>query len=147
MTDKEAMIRKRDQARESRTAVNSHFPTYAAAILAFQTSFLVGEDVNEIDWACLYSIGGGAAILSFIVGSIVVLIRLRDARLGARLARYRLDLESQEKIDELSNQLNRVGWWINRLIPTQVIMFIAAAVLFLIWIVGVNWDKLVITTG
>ncbi|NMQ18884.1 hypothetical protein E4P82_06470 [Candidatus Competibacter phosphatis] len=62
MLDKEAMIRWQGYARESRTAVNSHFLAYAAAILAFQASVLVDEDVAKIDWSYAYIFSGFLAI-------------------------------------------------------------------------------------
>ena len=142
MSDKEAMIRWQGYARESRTAVNSHFLAYAAAILAFQASILIDKDVVKILWPCLYIFGGIAAILSLVIGSVVVLIRLRDARLSARTARYRDIGQEENEINELRRQTDILGKWTNRLIPAQVASFTLSAALFVFWVVVAHWSKL-----
>ena len=143
MSDQEAMIRWQNYARESRTAVNSHFLTYTAGILAFQTSILVNKDILSINWPCIFVIGGGLAILSLILGSIVVLIRLRDARLTARIARFRHIEKIEEDINSLQKQTHCLGKWTNQLIPLQVISFVISSVFFIIWVVGTHSGKLV----
>ena len=142
MSDKESMIRWQGYARESRTAVNSHFMAYAAGIIAFQASVLIDNDVQKIDWAFTYVFCGGLAILSLIVGSVVVLIRLRDARLTARTARYRDEGRNNEEIQQLRQQTDILGKWTNRLIPMQVVTFTISAVFFVIWVVASHWRKL-----
>lgn len=139
---KEAMIRWQGYARESRTAVNSHFLAYAAAILALQTSILLSKDVQTIGWPCIFTAGGSLALTSLMLGSAIVLIRLRDARLTARIARYRHTSRSQQDIERLRTVTDCLGKWTNRLIPWQVISFTVAALLFCIWVVGTNWSKL-----
>jgi hypothetical protein len=142
MSNKEAMIRWQNHARESRTAVNSHFLAYSAGILAFQSSVLTDNDVQKINHAYIYILAGGLAILSLIIGSIVVLIRLRDARLTARVARYKDQGEAQETIEQLREKTNFLGKWTNRLIPLQVTVFSLSAISFIAWVVSSHWDKL-----
>jgi hypothetical protein len=139
---KEAMIRWQGYARESRTAVNSHFLAYAAAILALQTSTLLNKDVTVIAWPCTFLTAGFLALSSLMLGSAIVLIRLRDARLTARTARYRHSGRSQKEIDQLRAATDCLGKWTNRLIPLQVISFSGGALLFVVWVTGTSWGKL-----
>lgn len=142
MPDNEEMIRWQGYARESRTAVNSHFLTYAAAILAFQASIIVDKDVAKIDWSCAYIFSGFLAVFSFMIGSVVVLIRLLEARLIARIAKY-CDLEERKaEVDSLRSKTDFLGKWTNRLIPAQVIAFTFSAILFVVWVVGSHSNKL-----
>lgn len=76
------------------------------------------------------------------IGSVVVLVRLRDARLTARIARYRDSKEQEVEIDALRSQTDILGKWTNRLIPAQVIAFTFSAILFVVWVVGSHSDKL-----
>lgn len=140
-SDKEAMIRWQGYARESRTAVSSHFLAYAAAILALKTSILLDKDIQIIEWPCTFVISGLLALCSLTLGSIVVLIRLRDARLSARVARYRYENKPQQERDKLRAVTECLGWWTNRLLPLQVISFSSAALLFCIWVIGTHWNK------
>lgn len=139
---KEAMIRWQSYARDSRSAVNSHFLAYAAAILALETSILLDKDIQIVSWPCVFGLGGLLALCSLMLGSIIVLVRLRDARLTARIARYRLTNRSAQEIEELRATTDCLGKWTNRLIPLQVISFSGAALLFCIWVVGTHWNKL-----
>lgn len=84
------MIRWQGYARENRTAANSHFLAYSAAILALQTSILTDADIKIIEWPRFFIAAGSLAIVSLLLGSLIVLVRLREARLTARVARYRL---------------------------------------------------------
>lgn len=147
MSDKDAMVRWQGNARESRTAVVSHFLTYAAAILAFQASILIDSEISKIEWPGTYVIGGSLALISLIIGSIVVLIRLRDARLTARTARYRDTGRDQAEIDVLRDKTDYLGTWTNRLIPAQVVTFTVSALLFIVWVLGSNWEKLYVVAG
>jgi hypothetical protein len=139
---KEAMIRWQGYARESRTAVNSHFLAYAAAILALLTSMLLDKDVTTVDWPYIFIASGFLALSSLLIGSVVVLIRLRDARLTARTSRYKYEKRSQPDIDRLRAATDCLGKWTNRLIPLQVLSFSCGALLFVIWVAGSSWSKL-----
>ena len=141
------MIRWQGFARESRTAVNSHFLAYASAVLAFQASILTSKDVIQIYWPCIYAASGLMAIASIILGSTIVIIRLRDARLTARTARYRYENRPDCEVEALRACTNTLGNWTNRLIPWQVITFVAAALFFITWVVVAQWGKFVPVTG
>lgn len=132
---REAMVRWQQYARESRTAANSHFLAYAAAIVALQASILMDENTLRIQASCIFSIGGFFALLSLSIGSAVVLIRLRDAGLTAKIARYKYSDIHRADVDRLRETTRCLGAWTNTLIPCQVISFMAAAVLFCLWIV------------
>jgi hypothetical protein len=139
---KDAMIRWQGYARESRTAVNSHFLAYAAAILALQTSMLLDKDVTVVAWPYIFIAASFLALSSLMLGSAIVLIRLRDARLTARTARYRYKGRARQKIDQLRAATDCLGKWTNRLIPLQVLSFSGGALLFVIWVAGSSWSKL-----
>jgi hypothetical protein len=138
---KEAMIRWQQNALERRTSANSHFLTYAAAILALQTSIVIDNDTQVIGWPITFIVGGVFAILSLVLGSLVVLIRLRDARLTARIARFRLTKRTQGEIQDLRESTTCLGKATNVIIPLQVVTFSLAAILFCVWVVGSNWTK------
>lgn len=139
---KEAMIRWQGYARDSRSAVNSHFLAYAAAILALETSILLDKDTQIVAWPFVFGLGGLLALSSLMLGSIIVLVRLRDARLTARIARYRFTNRSPQDIEKLRATTDCLSKWTNRLIPLQVISFSGAALLFCVWVVGTHWNKL-----
>ncbi|MBA1275458.1 hypothetical protein [Stutzerimonas azotifigens] len=139
---REAMIRWQGYARESRTAVNSHFLAYSAAILALQVTILLDNKAKTIDWPCLFSAGGFLAMSSLLLGSITVLARLRDARLTARIARYKYQERAQQEIDSLRSKANFYGAWIHRLLPLQVISFTISAISFCTWAVVTNWERI-----
>jgi hypothetical protein len=141
VSDKEAMIRWQGYARESRTAVNSHFLAYSAGILAVMSSILISKDVPRIILPCIYSVSATLAIISLIIGSIAVLIRLRDARLTACIARYRHEGREQVDIELLRVKTDSLGEWTNTLIPFQVIIFVISAIFFVLWIVLAHKDK------
>jgi hypothetical protein len=147
MSDYDAMIRWQGYARESRSAANSHFLAYSAAILALQTSILVDKDVNQIAWPYIYTMAGFFAILALLLGSLVLLVRLRDARLTARVARYRYAKKSQEEIDAIRNKADFYSGWVNKLLPLQVISFAISALLLVIWVGGANMGKLFSVSG
>lgn len=140
--DSEAMIRWQANARESRTQANQHFLTYAAAILAIQTSILVSADTAHVRHPCLFVLAGTLAALSLVLGSAIVLLRLRDARLTARIARYRHTNQSPEQVAELRKAAKVYGDWTNRLIPCQVISFAVSAILLVVWVVSAHHEKL-----
>jgi hypothetical protein len=83
----------------------------------------------------LFVAAGGGALLSLTAGCVVVLVRLRDARLTARIARFRVEQQSPSDIDVLRRSTDKLGRWTNNLIPAQVAAFALAAVAFLIWVV------------
>jgi hypothetical protein len=145
--ESEPMIRWQAYARESRTAANSHFLAYAAAILAIQASVLMDKDVAQVDWAKTFLGSGVAATLSLVLGSIVVLVRLRDARLTARLARYKHVKRSQREIEALRKSVLLYGAWTNKLLPCQVLAFALAAILFVVWVVSEHIEKLIRVAG
>lgn len=147
MSHYDAMIRWQAYARESRTVVNSHFLAYSAAILALQTSTLTSKDVKQITWPCIYMSVGIFAAMSFLLGSIVVLVRLRDARLTARVARYRYIRKSQQEINVMKGKADFCSGWVNRLLPCQVISFACSALLYVTWVVGANMGKLLAFTS
>lgn len=138
---KEAMIRWQQNALERRTSANSHFLTYAAAILALQTAIVIDKDTVVIAWPITFIVGGAFAIFSLVLGSLVVLIRLRDARLTARIARYRLANRTKGEIQDLRESTICLGKATNVIIPFQVISFSLAAICFCVWVVGSNWAK------
>ncbi|MBV7564216.1 hypothetical protein [Pseudomonas sp. sia0905] len=139
---REAMIRWQGYARESRTVVNSHFLAYSAAILALQVTILLDAETKTINWSCLFSTSGFLAAASLFLGSITVLMRLRDARLTARIARYKYLERAQQEIDDLRSEANAYGAWIHRLLPLQVISFTASALFFCAWVMATNWEKI-----
>jgi hypothetical protein len=147
MSDRDAMIRWQGYARESRTAVNSHFLSYSAGVLGFQTAIIISKEVTRIHWPWLFAAGGLSAIASLVLGSIIVLVRLRDARLTARIARYRVENKPQNEIENLRKNVDLLGRWTNRLVPFQVIVFAVAALLFITWLVVTYWDKFAGVTG
>jgi hypothetical protein len=138
---KEAMIRWQQNALERRTSANSHFLTYAAAILALQTAIVINKDTVVIGWPITFIVGGAFAIVSLVLGSLVVLIRLRDARLTARIARYRLSKRTPGEIQDLRESTICLGKATNVIIPFQVVSFSLAAIFFCVWVVGSNWVK------
>src|SRR5687768_15305163 len=105
-SDSEAMVRWQAYARESRTAANTHFLAYSAAILALQVSIVIDADVDRVAWPRLFVTAGWLAIVALLLGSSVVLIRLRDARLTARVARYRQAGRPQLEVDAMRKKAN-----------------------------------------
>jgi hypothetical protein len=140
--NREAMVRWQDIAREQRSSVNSLFLTYAAGLLAFQASILLDGANSKIDRPCIFEIAGGAAALSLMVGCAVVLVRLRNFRLTARLARCRFKREEQSKIEELRKSSGRLDDATNVLIPIQVCVFGVSAFAFVAWLLMTNSGKL-----
>ena len=86
--DHEAMVRWQGYSSEQRSTVNSLFLIYAAALIGLQSSILLAKEVTRVDWSGFLVVAGGGAILSLIAGCVVVLVRLRDARLTSRIARF-----------------------------------------------------------
>lgn len=138
---KDAMVRWQQNALERRTSANSHFLTYAAAILALQTAVIIDKDTIVIGWPITFIVGGAFAIVSLVLGSLVVLIRLRDARLTARIARYRVSKRTPGEIQDLREITTCLGKATNVIIPFQVVSFSVSAILFCIWVVGSHWSK------
>lgn len=134
-TDHDAMVRWQGYSREQRSTVNSLFLTYAAALLGLQSSILLSREVARVDWPYIFVAAGVGALLSLTAGCVVVLVRLQDARLTARVARYRVEQKSSSDIDALRRSTDKLGKWTNRLIPFQVATFGLAAAAFLIWVV------------
>lgn len=147
MDDKEAMIRWQGYAREHRSIVNTLFLTYAAALLGLESSLLLSHEVTRIDRPLLFEAAGLAAVASLVAGCVVVLVRLRDARLTARIVRYREQGKTDKEIDSLRRGTKRAGWWTNFLLPVQVITFAAAAFFFLLWVIRAFGAKLAIPAG
>ena len=131
----EAMIRWQGYSREQRSTVNSLFLTYAAALLGLQSSILMSKDVTQVYWSGWFIAAGSAALLSLTAGCIVVLIRLRDARQTARIARFEGEQKSNSEVDALRRSTKNLGKWRNGLIPVQVAAFALAAIAFLVWVV------------
>jgi hypothetical protein len=147
MDDKEAMVRWQGYAREQRSTVNTLFLTYAAALLGLESSLLLSHDVTRIDRPLLFEAAGLAAMTSLVAGCVVVLVRLRDARLTARIVRYREQGKTDKEIDSLRRGTKRAGWWTNFLLPVQVITFTAAAFFFLLWVIRTFGAKLATPAG
>lgn len=141
-SDSEAMIRWQGYARENRTAANSHFLAYSAAILALQTSILTDAEIKIIKWPCLFIAAGSLAIIALLLGSLIVLVRLRDARLTARVARYRHTGRPQKDIDDMRSRADFYSGLTNKVLPWQVISFSISALVFVIWVVGAHMAKL-----
>ncbi|WP_047534841.1 hypothetical protein [Methylotenera sp. N17] len=139
----ESAIRWQAYARESRTAANSHYLAYSAAILALQSTILVDDEVISIAWPISFALAGIFAFLSLIFGSAVVLVRLQDARLTARVARYRYTNKSQLQIKAMRKRADNCSGLVNKLFIWQVISFASAALLFVVWVVGSNICKLI----
>jgi hypothetical protein len=146
-SDYEAMVRWQGYAREQRSTVNSLFLTYAAALLGLQSSILLSKEVTRVDWPWFFVMAGGGAVLSLIAGCVVVVARLRDARLTARIVRFRIDQKPPSEIDALRSSADNVGKWTNALVPAQVASFALAAVAFLIWVVLSFGAKLSLVSG
>jgi hypothetical protein len=134
-TDHDAVVRWQGYSREQRSTVNSLFLTYAAALLGLQSSILLSNEVTQIYWSRWFIVAGSGALVSFAAGCVVVLVRLRDARQTARIARYKNEQRKQSGIDVLRDSTNRLGWWTNGLIPVQVGTFAFAALAFFIWVI------------
>src|SRR6185369_10721049 len=94
-SDHDAMVQWKGYSREQRSTVNSLFLTYAAALLALQSSILLAKEITRVDWSWLFVAAGGGALLSLAAGCVIVIVRLRDARLTARTARFRVEQKSQ----------------------------------------------------
>jgi hypothetical protein len=141
VSDREARVRWQGYAREHRTAANSHFLAYAVGLLGLQASVLLDREVVRLPCPRTFALAGIAAITSLALGSIVVLIRLRDARLTAHIARYRLEKRPQADIARLRMQVSRLGKWTHRLLPGQVVLFTIAAGTLITWIVASSWFK------
>ena len=77
----------------------------------------------------------------------IVVVRLRDARLTARTARFRVEQKSQCEIDALRQSTEKLGKWTNRLISVQGSAFAFAAVAFLIWVILSFGTKLSLAVG
>jgi hypothetical protein len=146
-TDHDAMVRWQGYSREQRSTVNSLFLTYAAALLGLQSSILLSKEVARVDWPWFFVMAGGGALLSLTAGCVVVLVRLRDARLTARIARFRVKQKSPSEIDALRRSTDKLGKWTNGLIPVQVTAFALAAIAFLVWVVLSFGTKLSLAAG
>jgi len=147
-TDHDKMVRWQGHAREHRSTVNSLFLTYAAALLGLQCSIVLSSEVAHVYYSKFFVAAAIVALVSLIAGGIVVVVRLHDARLTARIVRLRIEKKGQvdngalqdkidkleAEIDALSDSTNSLGRWTNRLIPVQFSAFALAAVVFLIWI-------------
>ena len=133
-TDHDKMVRWQGYAREHRSTVNSLFLTYAAALLGLQCSILLSNEVTRVYWSKYFVAASIAGLVSLIAGGVVVVIRLHDARLTARIVRFRIEQKSQAEIDATRHFTDDLGWWTNCLIPVQFIAFAFAAVIFLIWV-------------
>jgi hypothetical protein len=147
MDEHESMVRWQGYARDQRSAVNSLFLTYAAALIGLQSSMLMNREVSRIEQPTFFSGAALAAAVSLIAGCIVVLVRLRDARLTARISRFRVEKKPLDELDALRRKANRAGWWTNVLLPIQVGTFALATVVFVAWIVRAFGAKLLVTTG
>ena len=141
MSERDLKIKYQELARERRTAVNSHFLAYSAGVLGFQTSIIISKDVPQIQWPWLFAVGSFAAIASIVLGSIVVLARLRKVHSNARVYRFQEKNEPPKEIEKLKNSVIFLGRWINRLVPLQVITFAIAALRFIAWLVTVSCHK------
>lgn len=140
-SDSDAMVRWQAYARESRTAANSHFLAYSAATIALQTSVIIDNEVKKVEWPCLFIAAGLFAVLALLIGSVVVLVRLRDARLTARVARYRHESRPRQQIEEMRKKANVYSGWTNKLLPLQIVFFSLSAVALVIWVVGAHAAK------
>ena len=134
-TDHDAMVRWQGYAREHRSTVNTLFLTYAAALFGLQCSILLSKDVTRVYWSSLFIATAVGALVSLIAGGVVVVVRLKDARLTARIVRLRIEQKSQAEIDTLRDSTDSLGKWTNCLIPVQFIAFALAAIMFLIWMI------------
>jgi|GEM_PF-5311662 len=143
----EAMVRWKGYCREQRSQVNSLFLTYAAALLGLQSSILLGKDVARVDWPRIFVAAGVGALLSLTAGCVIVLVRLQDARLTARIARFRVEKKAEPDIDALRRSTDKLGKWTNRLIPVQVAFFGLSALIFLTWLVLAFAGKLSLAAG
>lgn len=146
-SDHDAMVRWQGESRELRSTVNSLFLTYAAAMIGGQSSILFAKEVTRVGWAWIFIIAGCGALLSLAFGFSIVLVRLKDARLTARIARYRVEQKNPSEIKPLRNTTEKLGLWTNRLIPCQIVTFVLATIAFLIWIVLSFGTKLSFTAG
>jgi len=145
--NREAMVRWQGYCREQRSGVNSLFLTYAAALLGLQSSILLGKDVLRVDWPGIFVAAGVGALLSLTAGCVIVLVRLQDARLTARIARFRVEKKAEPDIDALGRSADKLGKWTNRLIPIQVAFFGLSALIFLTWLVLSFAGKLSLAAG
>ena len=146
MSDEGAIIRLQGYAREQRSTVNSLFLTYAAAVLGLQSSILLAKDIIRVDHPWLFLAAGFGALLSFAAGCTVVLVRLRSARLTARITRYEAEARISE-IGSLRRSTERLGTWTNGLLNAQVAMFAISAIAFLLWVSVTAWGKLGFSAG
>jgi len=121
--------------------------TYAAALLALQSSILLAKEITRVDWSWFFVAAGGGALLSLTAGCVIVVVRPRDARLTARTARFRVEQKSQCEIDALRHSTEKLGKLTNRLISVQVSAFAFAVVAFLIWVILSFGTKLSLAAG
>jgi hypothetical protein len=141
-TDHEAMVRWQNYAREHRSTVNSLFLTYAAALVGLQATTLMSKDTTQVGHSSLFLAAGSIALFSLITGCIVVLLRLRDARFSARIARYRVEGKTAAEIDALRGSTKFLGSCTNFFLPVQVAMFAVAALVFIYWVLIAFGSKL-----
>ena len=140
--DHEAMVRWQEIARAQRSTVNSLFLTYAAALVGLQATTLMSKDTARIDHSSLFLAAGSIALCSLIAGCIVVLVRLRDARLSARIARYRDTNRPAAEIEPLRASTKFLGKCTNFFVPLQVALFAVAALVFMYWVLTAFGAKL-----
>jgi len=133
---RDAMIRWQASSREQRSAVNSLFLTYAAALIGLLASILLNKDIEHIYHCCLFMATGTAVLVSLISGCAIALLRLSDARLTARIARYKFEQRPESEIQPMQASTKKLGPWIKNMIPVQVGSFVLAAIAFLAWILA-----------
>jgi hypothetical protein len=146
-TDHDAMVRWQGYAHEQRSTVNSLFLTYSAALLGLQSSILLSKEVARVNWPRFFVVAGAGAFLSLTVGCAVVLVRLKDARLTARIARFRDEQKPLSEIEALRRSTDKLGKWTIKLLQIQVIVFAVAVIAFLIWVILSFHTKLWLAAG
>lgn len=142
MTDEEIMKEWLARAQEQRSSVINLFLSYAVALLGLLSSILLGSDPAPVKSPIYFCVSGLFALLSIAVGCVLVLIRLKEARLRARMPRLRREGCNAEEISLVDSGINGLKSWIEWLIMGQVILFTLALLGFLAWLYMAHGEKL-----
>ncbi|HEX8454000.1 MAG TPA: hypothetical protein VF647_18080 [Longimicrobium sp.] len=147
MTDEEIMKEWRSRAQDQRSSVINHFLSYAVALLGLLSSVLLGSDRAPVGSPVFFCASGLCALLSVTVGCGLVLIRLREARLRARIPRLRTETRAKREIALIDDEVNGLKSWTERLITAQVVLFTLALVALLAWLIIAHGEKLSLSSG
>jgi hypothetical protein len=129
----EAFVRWQQNTREQLSSANNLFLTYSVAVLGLQLSVLMSQGLSKVSAPGWFKAAVGAAMISFVTGAAVTVLRLQDARTTMRVTRLRQHdaepdalAESRETAALLGNATWRWFW-------VQLSAFVVAAVCLVTW--------------